>query len=30
LASGIYFVTALVQGEYIKIGKVIIENWKLF
>ncbi len=26
LASGIYFVTALVQGEYIKIGKVIIEN----
>jgi hypothetical protein len=26
LANGIYFVTALVQGEYIKIGKVIIEN----
>jgi len=26
LVSGIYFVTALVQGEYIKIGKVIIEN----
>jgi hypothetical protein len=26
LANGIYFVTAIVQGEYMKIGKVIIEN----
>jgi PKD repeat protein len=25
-ASGIYFVTAIIQGEYVKIGKVIIEN----
>lgn len=26
LANGIYFVTANVQGEYVNIGKVIIEN----
>ena len=26
LSNGIYFVTAIVQGEYLKIGKVIIEN----
>lgn len=26
LASGIYFVAAIIQGEYVKIGKVIIEN----
>jgi PKD repeat protein len=26
LASGIYFVSAIIQDEYVKIGKVIIEN----
>jgi len=26
LSNGIYFVTAIIQGDYLKIGKVIFEN----